>query len=123
MNALPIISTIVVVAIFFWLVISFTAKAWNAGGKFSSRDRWALITGFFTAVSAFAIASLLINWLVVPAMLWLLAVGLLAGGVVGAVMRWPTLPWFAEGANTRRRSFNVAADLLISLLLIGVAFV
>jgi len=123
MNALPIVSTIVVVAIFFWLVISFTVTAWKAVGKFSSRDRWALITGFFTAVSAFAIASLLINWLVVPAALWLLAVGLLAGGVVGAVVRWPTLPWFAEGVNPRKRAFNVAADLIISVLLIGVAFV
>ena len=123
MNAVPLISTIVVVAIFVWLVLSFTVRAWKVGGRFASRDRWAIITGFFTAVSAFALASLLINWLVVPAAIWLVAVILLAGGVIGAVMRWPTLPWFAEVVNIRRRTFNVAADLLISLLLIGITFV
>jgi hypothetical protein len=124
MNALPLISAIVVVVvIFFWLVASFTIRAWNTSGKFSSHDRWALITSFFTAVSAFALATLLINWLLIPGALWLVALTLLAVGVVGAVMRWPTLPWFAEGANTRMHYFNVAVDLLISLLLIVVAFV
>lgn len=123
MNVLSLIGPIVMVAIFLWLVVSFPLRAWRRGSKIASLDRWTLITSFFTAVSAFAIASLLINWLVVPAAIWLLAVGLLAGGVVGTVVRWPTLPWFAEGANTRKHYFNIAADLLISLLLIVVAFV
>jgi hypothetical protein len=123
MNVFSLISAIVVAVIFCWLVVSFTLRACKAEGKYADHDRWALITSFFTAVSAFALASLLVNWLLIPGALWVVAVTLLAGGVVGAVMRWPTLPWFAEGVNTRRRSFNVVADLLISLLLIGVAFV
>ncbi|HEY8600698.1 MAG TPA: hypothetical protein VIL85_19835 [Thermomicrobiales bacterium] len=123
MNAFSLIGPIVMVAIFLWLVVSFPLRAWRSGGKNASLDRWALITSFFTAVSAFALASLLVNWVIVPAAVWLLAVGLLAGGVVVTVMRWPDLPWFAEGVNQRKRAFHVAADLIISVLLIGVVFV
>ena len=59
------------------------------------------------ALTAFAIAPLLINWVVVPIAIWLIAVAFLAGGVVGAVLRWPELAWF-RGTHPVSRAIGVA---------------
>ncbi len=111
-----------VLTLFLALVVAFVVRAWKARGKLSARDRWALITSFVTAVTGFAIASLLVNWVVVPVAIWLVAVGLLAGGVVGAVLRWPELAWFA-GTKPIGRTIAVIANLFICALIIGVAFI
>jgi len=119
---MDIASTLVITAIFLALVAAFVIRAWKACGKLSARDRWALITGFVTAIAAFAIASLLIDWVVVPMAIWLVAVGLLVGGVVGAVLRWPDLSWF-EGTKPIGRAIGVIATLLICAPIIAVAFI
>jgi len=112
----------VVLALFLALVGVFVLRAWTARGPLAARDRWALITGFVAAVTGFAIASLLIDWVVVPVAVWLAAVGLLAGGVAGAVLRWPRLPWFA-GTKPIERAVAVTASLVIYALVIGAAFI
>jgi len=112
----------VVLALFLALVGVFVLRAWTARGTLAARDRWALITGFVAAVTGFAIASLLINWVVVPVAIWLVAVGLLAGGVGGAVLRWPGLAWFA-GTKPIGRTIAVVASLFICALIIGMAFI
>ena len=104
--------------VFLALVAAFVIRAWKERGTLAAPDRWALITGFVAAVAGFAIASLLINWVVVPVVIWLAAVGLLAGGVVGAVLRWPELAWFA-GTNPIRRAIAVIASLVIWGVIIG----
>ena len=111
-----------VLTLFLALVVAFVVRAWKARGKLSARDRWALITSFVTAVTGFAIASLLVNWVVVPAAIWLVAVGLLAGGVVGAVLHWPELAWFA-GTKPIGRTIAVIANLFLCALIIGVAII
>jgi hypothetical protein len=111
-----------VFVVFFALVAAFVIRAWKARGKLCGRDRWALITGFITAITGFAIAALLINWTVIPVGIWLVAIGLLASGVVGAVLRWPELHWFAEGAKPTRRIKGAIANLCICALIIGVAY-
>jgi hypothetical protein len=67
-------------------------RAWKAESRLAARDRWALITSLALAIATFTIAPLLINWVIVPPAIWLVAVALLSGGVVGAVLRWPALP-------------------------------
>ena len=84
----------IALALFFGLVARFVIRAWKGHGRLSGRDRWALITSFAVASTTFVIAPLLINWVIVPTAIWLIAVALLAGGVVGAVLRWPELAWF-----------------------------
>ena len=111
-----------VLTLFLALVAAFVVRAWKARGKLAARDRWALITGFVAAVTGFAIASLLINWVIVPVAIWLVAVGLLAGGVAGAVLRWPELSWFA-GTKPIGRAIAVIASLVICALIMGVAFI
>jgi len=119
---MDMVSTYAFIAIFLGLVVAFVIRAWKGRGKLAARDRWALITGFVAAVTGFAIASLLINWVVVSVAIWLVAVGLLAGGVVGAVLRWPELSWF-DGTKPIGRAIAVIASLCICALIIGVAVI
>ncbi len=109
------------IAIFLGLVFGFVIRAWKPRGMLAARDRLALITGFVAGVTGFAIGSLLINWVVVPVIFWLVAVGLLAAGVAGAVLRWPRLAWFA-GTKPIGRAIAVIASMSICALIIGVAF-
>ena len=110
---------ILAVALFFGLVATFVVRAWKAQGRLSARDRWALITGFAVVTTTFVTAPLLINWVVVPTAVWLIAVAAFAGGVVGAVLRWPELGWFA-GTHPIRRAISVGTTLAICALIIGV---
>jgi hypothetical protein len=107
---------ILAVALFFALVARFVIRGWKAQGWLSARDRWALITSFAVAVTTFVIAPLLINWVVVPTAIWLIAVTSLAGGVAGAVLRWPELAWFA-GSHPLRRAIRVSATLVSCALM------
>ncbi len=97
-------------------------RAWKADGRLSARDRWALITSFAVVITTFVIAPLLINWVMVPTAIWLIAVALLTGGVVGAVLRWPELAWFA-GTHPIRWAIGVGATLVSCALIIGVAVI
>ncbi len=114
--------TILVSIIFLVLIAAFVVRVWSGPGRLAARDRWALITGFVTAVTAFAIVTLPLDVLVVPMAIWLIGVGLLAGGVIGAVLRWPELSWYA-GTNPRWRAISVIAMFCSCALLIGVAVV
>ncbi len=114
--------TILVSIIFLVLIAAFVVRVWSGPGRLAARDRWALLTGFVTAVTAFAIVSLPLDVLVVPMAIWLIGVGLLAGGVIGAVLRWPELPWYG-GTKPIRRAISVIATLCMGALLIGVAVI
>jgi hypothetical protein len=79
-----------------------------------------LVTSFAAAVAAFVAAPLLVNWVVVPTGLWLVAVALLAGGVAGAALRWTQLTW-STSAHPLRRAVGVGTTLLSCALIVGVA--
>ena len=108
------------VGLFVALVALFVLRAWTAHGRLAARDRWAVITSFAMASTTFVLARLLINWVMVPTVLWLIAVALLSGGVVGAARRWPELAWFG-GTHPIRRALGVGATLVSCALIIGVA--
>jgi hypothetical protein len=112
----------VALALFFGFVALFVIRSWKAHGRLSGRDRWSLITSFAVAVTMFVIAPLLINWVMVPTLIWLIAVALLAGGVVGAVLRWPELAW-SSGRRPTWRAIHVGATLVGCVLIIGVAVI
>lgn len=111
---------IVAAILFLALVAAFALRSWKARGRLVARDRWALLTDLARALAAFALASMLIDWTVAPAALWLIAVALLAGGVLGAALRWPGLDWYA-GTHPRWRAGGAIATLCLCALIIGVA--
>jgi hypothetical protein len=108
----------VALSLFFGAVALFATRAWRPRGRISARDRWSLVTGLAVEVTAFVAAPALINWVVVPAALWLVAVALLAGGVVGAALRWPDLAW-SVGTRPVRRAVGVGATLVGCALIVG----
>ena len=112
----------IAVGLFLGLVARFGIRAWKADGRLSARDRWAVITSFAVALTTFVIAPLVINWVIMPWAIWLIAVAMLAGGVVGAVLRWPELAWFA-GRRPIRRAIGIGATLVSCALIIGVAVI
>jgi small-conductance mechanosensitive channel len=111
---------ILALVLFFGLVAMFVIRAWKAHGRLSGGDRWALITSFAVAITTFVVAPLLINWVIVPTAIWLIAVALLTGGVVGAVLRWSELAWFT-GTHPIRRAVGVGITLVTCTLIIVVA--
>ena len=113
---------ILALVLFFGFVAGFVIRAWKAHGRLSGRDRWPLITNFAVASTTFVVAPLLINWVMVPTLIWLIAVTLLAGGVIGAALRWPELGWFT-GTHPIRRAIRVGLTLLSCTLIVGVAVI
>lgn len=116
--------TILIMVMFLTVVGTFATRACTtlttARGWLAARDRWALITGFVTAVTAFAVVSMPLKEVVVPGTVWVAGVGLLFGGVLGAVLRWPDLTWYA-GKHPLWRAIGVSTTLCSCGLLIGVA--
>jgi hypothetical protein len=113
---------IVAIVLFFALVARFVIRAWKAHGRLSGRDRWTLITSFAVAATTFVVAPLLINWVMVPTIIWLVAVALLAGGVAGAALRWPELAW-SSGRRPIRQVIRLGATLVSCALIITVALI
>ena len=101
-------------------VVTFAIRSWKTQGRLVARDRWALVTDLARALAACALASMLIDWTAAPAVLWPVAVALLATGVLGAALRWPGLVWYA-GTRPRRRTGGVVATLCACTLIIGLA--
>ena len=111
---------IVAAVVFLALVAAFAIRSWKEHGRLVARDRWALLADLARALAAFALASMLIDWTVAPAALWLVAVALLAGGVAGAALRWPGLAWYA-GTRPRWRAGGVVATLCACALIFSAA--
>ena len=111
---------VLALVLFFGPVALFALRAWKPNGRFSARDRSGLVASVAVAAAAFAAAPLLINWVRVPAAVWLVAVALLAGGVAGAALRWPELPWL-PGTRRVRGAVGAGATLAISGVIAMVA--
>ena len=111
---------LIVAVVFLALVAAFAIRSWKTRGRLVARDRWALLTDLARALAAFALASMLIDWTVAPAALWLVAVALLSCGVAGAALRWPGLAWYA-GTRPRWRVGGAIATLCTCALISGTA--
>lgn len=113
---------VLAVALLLALVTLFVVRAWKAHGRLSGRDRSALITSLAVALTLFLLTRLLVNWVNTPPALWLIAVAALMAGVVGAVLRWPALPWLA-GRHPLRRAIGTGATLVACALIVGLGVV
>ena len=104
-----------------WLISAFTISAWRTHGSAIDRDRSRLLARFASALTVLAMAWVTMNWVTTPIVAWLLGVALLAAGVFGMVLRWPTLPWFAE-TSSPVRAFGLATTVGMCTLIIAVPF-
>ena len=113
---------ILAVVLLFGFVAQFMIRSWKAQGRLSARYRWTSIGSLAIASTTLALAPLLINWVVVPTAVWLGAVALLSGGVVGMVLRWPDLAWFTS-RHPVRHALGIGITLLCCLLLTGLVVI
>jgi hypothetical protein len=104
-----------------WLISAFSINAWRRHGPATDRDRSHLLARFAAALTGLAMAWVTVNWVTTPIVAWLLGVALLAGGVFGMVLRWPSLPWFAP-TSSPRRAVGLATTVGMCTLLIAVPF-
>ena len=104
-----------------WLLSAFTISAWRTHGPATDRDRSGMLARFAAALTGLAMAWVTINWVTTPIVAWLLGVALLAAGVFGMVLRWPSLPWFAE-TSSPRRGLGLTTTLGMCTLIIAVPF-
>ena len=104
-----------------WLISAFTINAWRTHGSAIDGDRSRLLARFAAALTVLAMAWVTMNWVTTPIVAWLLGVALLAAGVFGMVLRWPTLPWFAE-TSSPVRAFGLATTVGMCTLIIAVPF-
>ena len=91
---------------------------WRAvtGGGRQSRLGWLQAAG--EVLLMMLIARLLLNWSIIPPLLWLLPVVISAATAVAVLRRWPKLPWVPSG---RRLSAGIAWTVVGGVLVAGCA--
>ena len=106
-----------------WLIGAFVVGVWITSGPFAARDRWTLIVGFAAAVAGLAMAWLNLNWVVIPAATWFVAVALVSASVVRAALRWPDLRWFENPTQTKQHALGALTTLVMCTLITGATIV
>jgi CubicO group peptidase (beta-lactamase class C family) len=85
-------------------------------------DRLSVVAGVASAAGSLAVARVLGAWLVLPGLLWTVAVGILAGTAAVAAMHWRELPTVA-GARPRRRWTGTVVSAGVGAALVGAAVI
>ncbi len=93
--------------------ISLAVSTWRAKG---TNDRASLLSHSTMLIALVAFARVHMWWSAIPVALWFVTVLCAAIGVLGAVLRWPDLPWLGETKRKRR-----IADAGVTVLVAAVA--
>ncbi|QYF73705.1 hypothetical protein [Cryobacterium sp. PAMC25264] len=109
------IPLIVVVA----FVGGFAVSAWSP--RFgAARDRLALGTDGLAAAGILFASRVLVDWTTATVFAWYALVLLLAAAVVGAVLRWRSLPPLKDPAKRARRAVGASFGAAVILGLVAV---
>lgn len=92
------------------VTISLTVSTWRAKG---TNDRASLLSHGAMLITMVAFARAHLWWAAIPTVFWFLMVAAAALGVLGAVLRWPGLPWLQE-TRRKRRVVDVGLTLAVA---------
>jgi hypothetical protein len=99
-------------------VAGFTVSAWSP--RFgAARDRLALVTDGVAAAGILTASRVWVDWSTATSLTWYALVLLLAAGVVGAVLRWPTLAPLADPTKRTRRTIGAVFAAVVILGLVA----
>jgi len=98
---------------------SFVLAAWSPSIG-AAKDRLALTVSGLTAAGLLVASRGIVDWSSFPIVTWYAVVVLLAAGVVGAVLRWPTLPPLKDPAKRTSRTWGAGFTVAILGVLVGV---
>jgi hypothetical protein len=101
------------------IVGSFVLAAWspNIG---AAKDRLALTVSGLMAAGLLVASRAIVDWSTLTIVTWYALVLLLAAGVVGAVLRWRTLPPLTNPAKRTGRTWGAGFTVAILAVLVGV---
>lgn len=88
----------------FLLVVaaSLVVSTWRTSETAGTIDRLSLLAHCVMLVALVSFARTHVWWSAIPLVFWFLAVATASAAVLGAVLRWPDLPWLRETKRARR---------------------
>ena len=101
----------------------FALSVWTDKEARRTRSRVDLLIAALNSVVVLVVLHQLLPWSSVPVVLWLLPVLLVAAGVVGAVLRWPGLPWRRGDRARWRVVANLALEVVVAAAVVVVLVV
>jgi hypothetical protein len=102
---------------------SFVLSAWSEKEARRARSRVDLLTAALNSAVVLVLLHQLLPWSSVPVALWLVPVLLVAGGVAGAVLRWPGLPWLRPDRARWRVVSSAAVEVVVAIAVVVVLVV
>ena len=117
------ISAVVVGVLALFVPGTFAFSVWTEKEARRSRSRVDLVIAALNSVVVLVVVHQLLPWSSVPVALWLLPVLLVAAGVVGAVLRWPALPWLRPDRSHRRVVADVVLEVVVAAAVVVVLVV
>jgi hypothetical protein len=100
-------------------VAGFALSAWSPRVG-AARDRLALVVDGLMAAGLLLASRSIVDWTSTSIVAWYALVLVLAGGLVGTVLRWPTLPPLKDPAKRTRRGWGAGVTIAILAVLVGV---
>jgi len=98
----------------------FAAMTLSRAPRWRAKSRVDVLVEGLTAALMLVLVHEFFAWWVVPAALWLVPVAIFAAGVVGAVIRWPSLPWMREGRTLRRAVLGASVSVVVVAVILWV---
>lgn len=111
---------VIIVAVFAALTLT---AVFVPRGAFAAKSRIDIVVSVLNFAAILVLARVLIAWTVLPPVVWLLFVAALAAAVVGAVLRWNSLPLVRTTRPAVRSwiyaGINVAVVVAVLVLVFG----
>jgi len=114
------IPAVVVGVIALFTTGTFALSVWTQKEARRTRSRVDLLIAGLNSVVVLVVLHQLLPWSSVPVALWLLPVLLVAAGMVGAVLRWPGLPWLRPDRSGRRVLVDVVLEVVVAAAVVVV---